>query len=81
MDRSWLQLRSMNGALFRFQINQRIRRMADGERVHCLDINDAFLETDGSLSKEMIPDFRYLGEAGYQRWAKAIEPTPNQLGL
>jgi hypothetical protein len=32
-------------------INQRIRRLADGERVRYLDLSSAFLEPDGTLAQ------------------------------
>lgn len=62
-------------------INQRIRRLADAERVHFLDPGDAFLEADGTLNKEIMPDFLHLSTEGYRRWAEAIEPVLKQLGL
>ncbi len=62
-------------------INQRIRRMADGDRVHYLDIGDVFLEDDKTLSKGIMPDYLHLSEKGYDRWAKAIEPSLKKLGL
>jgi N-acetylglucosamine-6-sulfatase len=62
-------------------INQRIRRFADGERVHYLDVGDVFLEADGTLSREIMPDHLHLSEAGYERWAGAIEPVLKELGL
>ena len=62
-------------------INQRIRRLADGQQVRYLDIGDAFLESDGTLSKEIMPDLLHLSTAGYQRWATAIEPVLAELGL
>jgi len=49
----------------------------DGERamarVHFLDISDKFLEKDGTISKEIMPDFLHLSEKGYQIWADAIQ--------
>lgn len=62
-------------------INQRIARFADGKRVHYLDISDAFLKADGSLVAGLMPDKLHLNEAGYLRWAKAIEPKLAELGL
>ncbi len=62
-------------------INQRIRRLADGERVHYMDLANAFLEKDGTLSKEIMPDLLHLNEEGYERWAKAIEPKLKEFGL
>lgn len=50
----------------------------DGERamsrVHFLDISDKFLEKDGTISKEIMPDFLHLSEKGYEIWAEAIGP-------
>ena len=69
------------GRLNNIGINQITRRFADGQRVHYLDIGDAFLEPDGTLSKEIMPDALHLSEAGYRRWAAALEPMLKQLGL
>ncbi len=62
-------------------INQILRRFADGKRVHYLDLNDVFMEPDGSLPKAIMPDSLHLSEEGYRRWAAALEPTLKQLGL
>ena len=43
-------------------INQIIRRFADGDRVHYLDIGDQFLEPDGTISTEIMPDRLHLSE-------------------
>jgi len=49
--------------------------------VHYLDIADAFLELDGTLSPYIMPDMLHLSEIGYDRWAKAIEAhVANYLG-
>lgn len=52
---------------------------ADGEMVHYLDIGDVFLEDDGRLTKEIMPDFLHLSLDGYARWAAAIEPHVAKL--
>lgn len=62
-------------------INQSIRRFADGDKVHFLEIGDAFLEPDGSLAPEIMPDALHLSEEGYERWAKSLEPKLVELGL
>lgn len=56
------------------QINETIAKLDDGKNVYYLDIGDKFLEEDGSLSKEIMPDFLHLSAEGYQRWADAIAP-------
>ncbi|MCP4888265.1 MAG: DUF4976 domain-containing protein, partial [Planctomycetaceae bacterium] len=52
-------------------INQHIRRFADGDRVHYLEVGDQFLEPDGTISKAIMPDLLHLSTEGYERWAKA----------
>ena len=56
-------------------INDHIRILDDGKTVRYLDIGPVFLEADGTISKQIMPDFLHLSGAGYQRWAEAIEPT------
>ncbi|GIW96973.1 MAG: acetylglucosamine-6-sulfatase [Pirellulaceae bacterium] len=62
-------------------INQIIRRYADDEFIHYVDINDHFLEPDGTISRSVMHDLLHLTEAGYRRWANALEPTLKELGL
>ena len=62
-------------------INQIIRRFDDGERVHFLDIGKTFLDENGGLSKEIMPDALHLSPKGYQLWAEAIEPALKELGV
>ena len=62
-------------------INQQIRRFADGDQVHYLDIGDTFLADDKTLPESIMPDALHLSPAGYERWAKAIEPKLKELGL
>ncbi|MCA9168477.1 MAG: sulfatase-like hydrolase/transferase [Planctomycetales bacterium] len=62
-------------------INQSIRRLADEQRVFFRDIGHVFLENDGTLSKEIMPDRLHLSPEGYRRWAEAIEPTLVELGM
>ncbi len=62
-------------------INQYLRRLHDGERVHYMDISDAFLESDQTLSRDIMPDYLHLSREGYVRWAEAIEPKLKELGI
>lgn len=54
-------------------------RVADGERVHYMDIGDAFLAEDGSLPASVMPDFLHPNEAGYRIWAEQIEAKLTEL--
>jgi beta-glucosidase len=56
-----------------YRTNQIARQVADGQAVHYLDISEEFLEDDGSLSKEIMPDYLHLSEKGYDIWADSIE--------
>lgn len=57
------------------QVNQALAKLADGNMVHYLDFGSQLIEADGSISKTVMPDYLHLSEAGYEIWAKSIEPT------
>lgn len=65
------------------QENQRVNKLlpslADQKTVFHLDINDAFLDEQGKLSRTLMPDLLHPNTKGYQVWAKAMEPTLSQL--
>lgn len=61
------------------RVNDLLRGLADGRRVHYLDIGDRLANPDGTLSPEILPDWLHLSPAGYERWAAAIEPTLRRL--
>ena len=61
------------------EINELVSNMADGETVHFLDINHAFLDDDGTLPLEIMPDQLHPNAAGYALWAEAMEPTIRRL--
>ena len=42
---------------------------------HLLDIGKAFLNPDGTISQDIMPDYLHLTAKGYRIWADAIEPT------
>jgi lysophospholipase L1-like esterase len=57
------------------EVNERIASLADGKRVTYLDIGKQFLNDDGTISREVMPDFLHLTPEGYRIWADAMEPT------
>jgi lysophospholipase L1-like esterase len=61
------------------QINLSIAQLDDGKSVTFLDIGPKFLEPDGTLSREIMPDLLHPSEKGYQIWAEAMQPTLNRL--
>jgi len=61
------------------QVNATIAGLGDDQRVFFMDIGNKFLEPDGTLSKEVMPDFLHLSPKGYQIWADAISPKLAEL--
>ena len=61
------KLRTLNVAT-----NKIISGYADNERIFYLDISDRFLNEDGVLSKEVMPDLLHPREKGYRIWAELI---------
>jgi len=55
------------------QINSVIAKLDDGGKtVKYLDIGDKFLEPDGTLPKDIMPDALHPNAKGYQIWADAV---------
>ncbi|CAN7242686.1 GDSL-type esterase/lipase family protein [Pseudoduganella sp. LjRoot289] len=61
------------------QVNALISRYADNQHVFFLNINHAFLQADGTLSKDIMPDLLHPNEKGYQIWADAMRPKLERL--
>lgn len=61
------------------EINAAIAKLDDGKWVQFLDIGPKFLEADGTLSKEIMPDLLHPNEKGYEIWAGAIEGKVTQM--
>jgi N-acetylglucosamine-6-sulfatase len=54
-------------------------KVADDKMVFFLDIGPKFLNDDGSISKEIMPDSLHLSPKGYEIWGEAIEPKVKEL--
>lgn len=61
------------------QVNAQLPGLADGQRVVFLDINRAFLDSDGRLPKDVMPDLLHPNEHGYAIWMRAMQPTLERL--
>ena len=57
------------------QINASLAKLDDGKSVTYLDIGPKFLEADGTLSTDIMPDLLHPNEKGYQIWADSMQPT------
>ena len=61
-------------------INEIIAKLDDGGKtVKYLDIGDKFLDQEGTLSKEIMPDFLHPNAKGYGIWAEATKPTLDEM--
>ena len=56
------------------QINERIMKLGSKPGVTFLDITSKLTNADGSISKEVMPDFLHPGAKGYAIWAGALKP-------
>ena len=62
------------------EINMTIAKLDDGGKtVKYLDIGKKFLTEDGTLTKEVMPDFLHLSAKGYQIWADSMNPTLQEM--
>jgi len=62
------------------KINKTIAKLDDeGKTVKYLDIGGKFLEKDGTLSKDIMPDYLHLSKKGYEIWAEAIDQPLKDL--
>lgn len=62
------------------EINTTISKLDDGgKKVKYLDIGEKFLDKEGNLGKEIMPDYLHLSAKGYEIWGEAITPTLKEL--
>ena len=61
------------------EINQVIAKLADGKNIFYQDFGSQYVELDGSISKDIMPDALHPNEKGYVIWANAIEPKLKEL--
>jgi beta-glucosidase len=59
--------------------SQLASKLADDKMIFFLDINKAFLNEQGELTREVMPDLLHPKEKGYPLWAEAMEPTIAKL--
>lgn len=57
------------------KINALLPALADGHQVVFLDIGRALTNPDGTLSKDILPDWLHLSPQGYEIWARSLDAT------
>ncbi len=68
------ELRQLND-----KTNALIAPLADHETVFYMDLGSKFVEPDGKVNKDLMPDLLHLSNTGYEIWAATIEPTVARL--
>ena len=68
-------LRQLNVA-----INERIAEIGNSPHVTYLNLDEVFLDDQGNLSKDVMPDLLHLSSKGYALWAEAMESALVELG-
>jgi lysophospholipase L1-like esterase len=61
------------------EINAIIANLDDGKTVFYKDIGKEFLDQNGDLSGEIMPDYLHLSAKGYDIWGKAIKADIEKL--
>jgi lysophospholipase L1-like esterase len=61
------------------EINTIIAKLDDGKTVFFKDIGKDFLDQNGGLSGEVMPDYLHLSPKGYDIWGKAIKADIEKL--
>ena len=54
-------------------INRQIQQFDNGSTIRFLDMGSNFLKPDGSISKDVMPDYLHLSKQGYQIWAESMQ--------
>lgn len=59
--------------------NAIVAKLADDKQIYFLDIGPKFLEADGTLTREIMPDLLHLSPKGYDIWGSAIDAKVGEL--
>jgi lysophospholipase L1-like esterase len=61
------------------KVNAELAKLDDGNKTRYLEIWKQFLNEDGTLPKEVMPDFLHLSEKGYTIWADSMQPLLDEM--
>jgi lysophospholipase L1-like esterase len=56
-----------------------VSKLADGKHIFYCDVNHVFLNLDGSINHEAMPDWLHPSTAAAKAWAQAMEPLLCEL--
>ena len=61
------------------QVNEAISKLDGKDNVKYLDIGSKFLNSEGALPRDVMPDGLHPNANGYKIWAEAMQPTLEEL--
>ena len=56
-----------------------VSNLADNKHIFYCDVNHIFLNMDGSIKQEVMPDWLHPNPEGAELWARAMEPLLSEL--
>ena len=60
-------------------VNSELAKLNGTRSITYMDIGKVFVESDGSIAREIMNDYLHPTEAGYERWGEAIAPMLKKL--
>jgi lysophospholipase L1-like esterase len=60
-------------------VNDLIRGLDDGDKTRFVDIGESFLDADGNIPPDIMPDQLHLSAKGYEIWNEKIAPLLAKL--
>ena len=61
------------------ELNKLLAKLDSRPFITFKDIGSVFLNDQGKLTRDIMPDLLHPGEEGYRRWAEAIEPEISKI--
>ncbi|HKS36556.1 MAG TPA: platelet-activating factor acetylhydrolase IB subunit, partial [Verrucomicrobiae bacterium] len=61
------------------QVNQIIRKLADDKNVFWIDFGHLYVNSNGGIPRDIMPDYLHLSKRGYEMWADAIESKLSEI--
>ena len=55
------------------EINKKISKLHDGDKIHYMDIGDKFLDENGFIPQDVMSDALHPSTKGYEIWAQAVK--------
>ncbi|MDF2440389.1 MAG: hypothetical protein JWN98_1373 [Abditibacteriota bacterium] len=60
-------------------VNAELAKLDDGNKTRYLDIGPRFLDAEGNLPADIMPDYLHPNAKGYQIWADAMQPLLDEM--